>query len=41
MADMIGFYKSKKIAKRTRKALGSNYTVKRIKDLNGFGLFRK
>ena len=41
MADMVGFYKSKRIAKRTRKALGSNYTVKRMNALNGFGLFRR
>ena len=37
--EMRGFYKSKKVAKVTAKALGPNYSVFKVK--GGFGLFRR
>ena len=37
--EMRGFYKSKKVANVTAKALGSNYSIKKMK--GGYGLFRR
>ncbi len=37
--EMRGFYKSKKVAKVTVKALGPKYSIKKMK--GGYGLFRR